>query len=205
MIVDDFPVVVQGIKRLILEEFPGAEIHEVLDGNTVLKLIKEHQFDIILLDIQMGKKDGLEILSEIKSHNENQKVLMLSMFAEDIYAIRSIKLGAQGYITKKSAPEQLLKAVHQIIDGKKYISESLAEKMAERISSKTTMEPHEFLSDREMRVLSQLVKGMEVGEIAKALSLSVSTISTYRQRILKKMKMKTNSELIGYSLGKELF
>ncbi len=205
MIVDDFPVVVQGLKRLLQQEFHQAEIREVLDGNTAVKLALEENWDLIILDIQMQKKDGLEVLREINSGNEKKKVLMLSMFSEEIYAFRSMKLGAYGYITKRTAPEQLIKAVRQILDGKKYISNTLAEKIAGRLKKRSNLLLHEQLSDREMRVLSLLVKGKEVGEIAKDLGLSVSTISTYRHRILKKMDMKTNSELIRYSLQNEMF
>ena len=205
MIVDDFPVVVHGLRRLLQEEFHDAEIHEVLDGNTAIKLAQTQSWDLIILDIQMPKKDGLEVLREINVGDEKKKVLMLSMFSEDIYALRSIKLGAYGYITKRSAPEQLITAVKQILDGKKYISGTLAEKMAGKLKKNIELSLHEQLSDREMRVLSLLVKGKEVGEIAKDLSLSVSTISTYRHRILKKMDMKNNSELIRYSLQHELF
>ncbi len=205
MIVDDFPVVVHGLKRLLQEEFQDAEIREVSDGNTAVNLAQSQSWDLIILDIQMQKKDGLEVLREINAGNEKKKVLMLSMFSEDIYALRSIKLGAYGYITKRSAPEQLITAVKQILDGKKYISGTLAEKMAGRLKKNNELTLHEQLSDREMRVLSLLVKGKEVGEIAKDLSLSVSTISTYRHRILKKMDMKTNSELIQYSIQNELF
>jgi len=205
LLVDDFPVVVHGLKRLLLEEFPDAEISEISDAGTALKVAKETEWDLMILDIQMERKDGLEILREIISWDKDKKVLMLSMFSEDIYAIRSMKLGASGYITKRCAPEKLINAVKQILSGKKYISESLAEKLATRIKGTASLSLHEQLSDGEMRVLSHLVKGKEVGEIAKTLSLSVSTISTYRHRILKKMHMKTNSELIGYSIKHELF
>ncbi|TAH40369.1 MAG: response regulator transcription factor [Bacteroidetes bacterium] len=205
MIVDDFPVVVHGLKRLLQEEFPQAEIREVLDGNTAVKLATDENWDLIILDIQMQKKDGLEVLREINSVADKKKVLMLSMFSEEIYAIRSMKLGAYGYITKRSAPEQLITAVKQILEGKKYISGTLAEKIAGRLKKSPELLLHEQLSDREMRVLSLIVRGKEVGEIAKELCLSVSTISTYRHRILKKMEMKTNSELIRYSLQNEMF
>ncbi len=205
MIVDDFPVVVHGLKRLLQEEFQQAEIREVLDGNTAVKLAREENWDLIILDIQMQKKDGLEVLREINATKEKKKVLMLSMFSEDIYAIRSMKLGACGYITKRSAPEQLITAVKQILSGKRYISSTLAEKIAGKLKKSSELLLHEQLSDREMRVLSLIVKGKEVGEIAKDLSLSVSTISTYRHRILKKMDMKTNSDLIRYSLQNEMF
>lgn len=205
MIVDDFPVVVHGIKRLLQEEFQDAEIEEVLDGEMALKLANEQEWDLIILDIQMEKKDGLDVLREINAGTEKKKVLMLSMFSEEIYALRSMKLGAFGYITKRSAPEQLITAVKQILSGKKYISSTLAEKIAGRIKNNNQLSTHEHLSDREMRVLSLIVKGKEVGDIARELSLSVSTISTYRHRILKKMDMKTNSELITYSIRNDLF
>ena len=205
MLVDDFPVVVHGLKRLLQEEFINAEIKEVLDADTALELSKNEDWDLIILDIQLHKKDGLEILKEINSRKENKKVLMLSMFSEDIYALRAFKLGAYGYITKSSAPEELINAVKHILSGNKYISEQFAQKMGQSVKNKSGLTLHEQLSDREMRVLSLLVKGREVGDIARDLELSVSTISTYRHRILKKMDMKTNSELIAYALRNELF
>jgi DNA-binding NarL/FixJ family response regulator len=205
MLVDDFPVVVQGLRRLLQEEFTNAEITEVTDADQALSLANGEDWDLIILDIQLNKKDGLEILKELNSGNKKKKVLMLSMFSEDIYAARSLRLGACGYITKRSAPEELITAVTQILEGKKYISAEFAQKLAGQLKNKSSLSSHEQLSDREMRVLSMLVKGKDVGEIARELALSVSTISTYRHRILKKMDMKTNSELISYSLRNELF
>ncbi len=205
MIVDDFPVVVHGLKRLLQEEFADAEIVEVLDASTALSLGETEKWDIIILDIQLPGKDGLEVLNEMSSWEEKKKVLILSMFAEEIYALRAMKLGAFGYITKRSAPEELVNAVKQIIDGNKYISPAFAQKMANIIGSSSPLSLHEQLSSREKQVLSLIVQGKEVGDIAGELCLSISTISTYRHRILEKMNMKTNSELITYAIRNELF
>lgn len=205
LLVDDFPVVLHGLKRLLLEAYPKAELIEVIDGSSVLELSKSSKWDLIILDIQLGTRDGLEILKELISHNKNQRVLILSMFSEEIYALRAMKLGAHGYITKQSAPEELISAVNRILGGNKYISNNFAQKLANNSRNKTSLLPHEKLSEREMQVLSQIVKGKEVGEISKSLFLSVSTISTYRHRILTKMEMKTNSELITYAFRNQLF
>jgi two-component system invasion response regulator UvrY len=197
-IVDDHVIVRQGLRR-ILEEADGIEVTgEASNGVEALKKINTLDWDVMLLDISMPEKGGDDTLRQLLNEKKDAKVLILSMYSEDQYAVRLMKAGAWGYLTKDVAPEQLVVAIRQVIGGKKYISPTLAELMLMEINSDREKPLHENLSDREYQVLKLLGSGKKVSEIAAALSLSVKTISTYRAHILEKMKLKNNAELIYY-------
>ena len=204
LIADDHTIVRKGIKQIIMEEFIEAVIEEVADGNEMLHKIRSEKFDIVISDISMPGRSGLESLKQVKEEFPKLPVLILSMHSEDQYAIRVLKAGASGYLTKDSAPEELVKAVKQIISTGRYISPAVADKLAENINQNSTEELHESLSDREFEVLKMIGSGKTVSEIAQILSLSVNTISTYRVRILEKTKLHSNSEVMHYVLENKL-
>jgi two-component system, NarL family, invasion response regulator UvrY len=197
-IVDDHVIVRQGLRR-ILEEAEDIEVvGEAANGVEALKRIQSLKWDVMLLDISMPEKGGEDTLKQLMEEYKNAKVLILSMYAEDQYAIRLMRAGASGYLTKDVAPEQLIKAIRQVVGGKKFISPSLAELLLLECNSSSGKPLHATLSDREYQVLKLLGSGKKVSEIAAALSLSVKTVSTYRAHILEKMKLKNNAELTFY-------
>ena len=204
LIADDHTIVRKGIKQILMEEFIEAVIEEVADGNEMLHKIRSEKFDIVISDISMPGRSGLESLKQVKEEFPKLPVLILSMHSEDQYAIRVLKAGASGYLTKDSAPEELVKAVKQILSTGRYISPVVAEKLAENINQNSSEELHESLSDREFEVLKMIGSGKTVSEIAQILSLSVNTISTYRVRILEKTKLHSNSEVMHYVLENKL-
>ena len=204
LIADDHTIVRKGIKQIIMEEFIEAVIEEVADGNEMLHKIRSEKFDIVISDISMPGRSGLESLKQVKEEFPKLPVLILSMHSEDQYAIRVLKAGASGYLTKDSAPEELVKAVKQILSTGRYISPAVADKLAENINQNSSEELHESLSDREFEVLKMIGSGKTVSEIAQILSLSVNTISTYRVRILEKTKLHSNSEVMHYVLENKL-
>jgi DNA-binding NarL/FixJ family response regulator len=204
LIVDDHAIVRAGLKQLLLEEHPDCDIGEASNGTAALKLVREKQWDLLLLDINLPCKNGIEVLKQVRLQCTDLPVLILSMYEEDQYAVRALKAGANGYMTKESAPEELMNAVHRVLNGMKYISNSLAEELADQLSRVNHDKPHGALSDREMDILIRIASGNTVSEIGKQLSLSVKTISTYRARILKKMNMKHNAELTHYAIKQGL-
>lgn len=204
LLADDHFIVRRGLKDILLEEFKDAEFAEASDGQEVIRKMKEGEFDIVITDVSMPQKNGLDVLKTLKPIYPKVPFLILSMHPEEHYAIRVLKAGASGYLTKESAPDELVKAVRHVLGGRKYISNSLAEKIAMSLGEATPGLPHESLSDREMDVLKMIAGGKTVSEIAGELNLSVNTISTYRSRILEKMKMKTNSELTFYAISNHL-
>lgn len=169
-----------------------------------MKQVRSAKFDIVISDVSMPSKNGLEALKILKIEFPHLPVLILSIHPEELYAIRVLKAGASGYMTKESAPEELVKAVRMVMNGRKYITPSLAEKMASNLDHDFSKLPHELLSDRELDVLKLIASGKTVSEIATELSLSVNTISTYRSRILEKMNLKSNSELTYYAISNSL-
>lgn len=204
LIADDHTVVRKGLKQILLEAFPSALIEEVTDAEGLLKLVFAESWDVIISDISMPGRSGLEVLQEIKRHYPKLPVLILSVHSEDLYAIRVLKSGASGYLNKDSAPEQLVAAVNRVMQGKKYITPTIAEKLANSLDHDMDKLSHEYLSDREFEVLKLIAGGMAVSEIASRLSLSVTTISTYRSRIMMKMNLKTNAELTLYAIEQKL-
>lgn len=204
LIADDHTVVRKGLKQILLEAFPSALIAEVTDAEGLLKLVFAESWDVIISDISMPGRSGLEVLQEIKQHYPKLPVLILSVHSEDLYAIRVLKSGASGFLNKDSAPEQLVAAVNRVMQGKKYITPTIAEKLANSLDHDMDKLSHEYLSDREFEVLKLIAGGMAVSEIASRLSLSVTTISTYRSRIMMKMNLKTNAELTLYAIEQKL-
>lgn len=204
LIIDDHAIVRKGLSQLLKEEFPLAGVEEVSDANDVFERIRSCIWDVILLDISMPGRNGLDILKQVRAEGIKAPVLMLSMHPEDQYAVRALKAGASGFLNKETATEELISAVHKVLSGRKYVSSSLAEKLAVGAGSGTEKPAHELLSDREMQVLQLISSGKTVSEIADQISLSVNTISTYRNRILEKLSLNNNAELTRYALDNGL-
>ncbi len=204
LITDDHTVVREGLKRILKDEFPDSIFGEATSGNEALEKTRAEAWDVIILDISMSGRNGLEVLKQMRTENIKSPVLILSMHPEDQYAVRVLKAGASGYLTKDSASDELVTAVKRIISGRKYITLSLAEKLANDLETDIDKPIHELISDREFQVLSLIASGKTVSEIAVELSLSVPTISTYRSRLLEKMNMKTNAELTHYAIQQGL-
>lgn len=204
LIADDHSIVQRGLKEILREEFRDAYILGVNDGTELLKEARSSPWNIIISDISMPGKNGIEILKQLKTEFPKTPVLILSMHPEDQYAIRALRAGASGYLTKESASDELVNAIRKILTGRKYISPDVAEKMAENLDMNSNKELHETLSDREFNVLKLIASGKTVSEIADVLSLSVTTVSTYRSRILFKTRMKTNAELTHYAIENKL-
>lgn len=204
LIADDHMVVRKGLKQILLEEFLDANVEEASNGNELLKKINLEKWNIVICDLSMPGRGGLEVLKQLKQEQPRLPVLILSMHPEDQYAIRVLRAGASGYLTKESAPAELVKAVKQILNGRKYITESMAEKLATGINQGNSESLHATLSDREFAVFKLIASGKTVSEIAEILSLSVPTVSTYRARMLEKMNMKNNSELTHYAVQQGL-
>ncbi len=208
LIADDHAIVRKGLVQLIKEEFYEAEIAEATDSNEVYEKVKEKIWDVILLDISMPGRNGLDILKQLRAEGVKAPILMLSMHPEEQYAIRVLKAGASGFLNKESATAELVSAIQKVLMGRKYISASLAEKLAEKLADsagdKMDKALHELLSDREMQVLQMLASGKTVSEVAEEISLSVNTISTYRARLLEKLSLNNNAELTRYALDNGL-
>jgi len=200
LIADDHSVVRKGLKQILLEAFPFAEIVDVADAEELFKKILKHKWDVVISDISMPGRSGLEVLQQIRQDQPKLPVLILSVHSEEQYALRVLKAGASGYLNKDSAPEELVKAVSQLMLGKKYISASVAEKLASSLDQDSNKPLHELLSDREFEVLKLLAAGKSVSEIAQQFSLNVSTISTYRARVMEKMNLRTNADLTLYAI-----
>ena len=200
LIADDHAIVREGLKQIFKETLDIIVTGEAANGAEVIEKISENRYDVVVLDISMPGRGGLDVLKYIKTHYPAILVLVLSIYSEDQYAVRVLKAGASGYLTKETASEQLISAVRKISEGRKYVSADLAEKLASSLDENQQKAAHEKLSDREFQVLKLIGSGMTVGEIAEELSLSVKTISTNRARILKKMNMKNNAELICYAI-----
>jgi len=198
LIADDHTIVREGLKQIVAE-VPDMEVTDTAtNGQEALDKALKNDFDIIVLDISMPVKTGLDVLRELKEKKPGLNILMLSIHPEEHYALRVLKSGASGYLTKESAPEELITAIRRVSQGKKYITLSLAEKLAVDIGNPKEKLPHETLSEREYKVMCMIGSGKSLKEIASEMFLSIKTISTYRTRILKKMKLKNNSELIRY-------
>ena len=204
LIADDHAIFREGLRQ-ILEDIEDLQVvDEASHGQEVLDKIEKSDYDLILLDIAMPGLSGLETLKLIKGRKPKMKVLILSMYPEEQYAVRAIKAGASGYITKSSASEELLGAIRKVMSGGKYITASVADKLLSDLGPDSGHPLHELLSDREYQVLRLIASGKTVGEIADQLALSVKTVSTHRVHILEKMKMKTNAELTNYAIKQNL-
>ena len=204
LIVDDHEVVREGIKTIFDEQSVAVEFGPAATAAEALSLAREEDWDVAVLDISLGGGNGLEVLKELKRIRPKLPVLILSMHSEEHYARSAFKEGAAGYLTKDSPRTELLKAIDKVITGGTYISPTLADKLVFDFQRNTDRPPHEDLSDREYEVMQLLASGRTVSQIAQTLSLSDKTISTYRSRLLEKMRMKTNAQLIHYAIKNQL-
>lgn len=204
IIADDHPIVRKGLKEILAEDPTIVVVDEAGDGHELLRKVRENDFDVIILDISMPGLDGLDVLRQIKTENKAARVLILTIHPEARYAVRCLKMGAEGYLTKGSAPDELVQAIRRISGGRKYISQNLAEALTDELSSGSNQNPHETLSDREYQVMLHIASGKSLKDIAEGLALSVKTVSTYRSRILEKLKLQNNTELILYAIQHDL-
>ena len=200
LIVDDHAVVRRGLMSLLSDEFSGAAFGEASDSLQALAQLRRTKWDVALLDMTLPGKSGLDVLKELKAEWPRLPVLVLSGHPEDQFAVRVLKAGAGGYMTKESAPEELAKAIRKILAGGQYVSPTLAEMLAVRVKKDATRTPHETLSDREYEVMSHIAAGKSVTEIASELSLSAKTISTYRTRVLEKLGVTNSAKIVQYAL-----
>ena len=204
IIVDDHPIFREGLKKIISESHDIIIADEVSTGRELLDRLKKNSYDIIMLDIALPDMSGLEILGNLQNGKKHPPVLIISMHPEEQYAVRALKTGAAGYLTKGSIPDELLTAIRRVSAGRKYISSALAEKLAADLNKRDEQPAHDKLSDREYQVMVMLASGKSTGEIARQLLLSLPTISTYRSRILQKINLKNNAELIHYAIKNNL-
>lgn len=200
LVVDDHPIVRRGLRDILAEAFPDADILEAATGQEALACYRQASCDLVLLDLSLPDQPGLEVLKALKLHRPLIPVLVVSLHAEDQYAIRAIKAGAAGYLTKESAPEVLMEAVTKVMAGGKFVSSTLAERLADHFAGEPAATPFETLSDRELEVLCRIARGKTVTEIGEELGLSVKTVSTYRSRLLEKLHLHTTPELIRYAI-----
>lgn len=204
LIADDHTVVRKGLRQILVEEFTDAHIDDVADAEELIKKVIKEKWDMVISDLTMPGKSGLDVLQYVKQNLPTLPVLILSIHPEEQYAIRVLKAGAAGYLSKDTAPDELVNAVKRVLQGKKYITMSIAEKIADNFDPGTEKKPHELLSDREFNVFKLIAAGKAVSEIADNLSLSVTTVSTYRARIMAKMNMNTNANLTLYAIENNL-
>jgi two-component system, NarL family, invasion response regulator UvrY len=200
LLADDHAIVRDGLKRILASKLGAAQFGEARDAQEALAQALKSPWDVVVLDISMPGRNGLEVLKEIKRKRPKMPVLILSMHPEDQFAVRAIKAGAAGYIVKESAPDVLVDAVKRAASGRKFITPAVAERLAEGLGDDPSRPLHEDLSDREYEVLRLMAAGKPVADIARHLSLSVKTISTYRVRILDKLKLSTTAEIIRYAI-----
>ncbi len=204
LIADDHAIVREGMKQIVAEESDMKVTGEAANADDVFNIISNSRFDIAILDINMPGKSGLDLLKDLKIQFPKLPVLILSMYAEEQYGIRALKAGASGYLRKASAPDELVAAIKKIVSGGKYISQALAEKLADTVDSFYNILPHENLSDREFEVMCKIASGDSAEKISEDLSISIHTFYTYRNRLFEKMNMKSNVELTQYAINNKL-
>jgi len=201
LIADDHAIVRQGLRQILSETDDLLVSGEASDGVDAMRLVRQQHWDVVLLDVSMPNRNGIDTLKMLKKEFPRLPVLILSMHPEEQYAVRALKAGASGYLTKQSAPELLVTAIRQVASGNKYVSPSLAMKLADAIAEERDDRlPHEALSDREYQIFCLIAAGRPLTQIAEELNISVKTVSEYRKRVLDKMKLDTNAELIHYGL-----
>jgi two-component system, NarL family, invasion response regulator UvrY len=207
LITDDHPVVRKGVVQIVSRHYPDCEVDEAADGRQTIEMIGKSDYNLILLDISLPDINGLDVLRQIKKLKPANVVVIMSILPEEHYAIKALKLGASGYLAKMSAPEELISAIQKVMEGGKYVSPSLSQHFANRITDDNFGKKalHETLSPREFQVMNMIVAGMKSKEIANKIFVSVKTVSTHRARLLKKMNMKSNAELVNYALQSYLF
>ena len=204
LIADDHAIVREGLKQILSDIPDMMVIAEAVDGEDALRKAQIETWDVLVLDLAMPGRSGFDILKHVKADQPRRAVLVLSMHAEEMYAVRVLKAGASGYLTKESTPGELVQAIRKVLNGGKYVSASLAETLALRLDASSVFPLHETLSDREFQVLRMIAGGKTITEVARELSLSVKTISTYRARILQKLKLKNSAEAIRYAVDHQL-
>jgi two-component system invasion response regulator UvrY len=204
LIADDHTLVRKGLRQILLESGTVKVADEAKDGKETIAKVSANPYDVVLLDISFPGRSGIEVLKQLKSLRPKLAVLILSMHPEEQYAVRALKAGAAGYLTKESAPDELIEAIQKVARGGRYITASLADKLAAEIGEPSEELPHERLSDREYQVMCMIASGKTVKEIGGELNLSVKTISTHRARILGKMNMKNNAQLTHYAIKHKL-
>ena len=204
VIADDHAILRAGLKQILAETDDMEVVAEAQNANEAIRLSGKIAIDVMLLDISMPDRSGMDALKYIKKENHQIALLMLSMHREDQYAVRALKGGASGYLCKQSASEELVTAIRMVAKGKKYITPEVAEILANQVGGEAETAPHESLSDREFQTLTMIASGLSVGEIAEKLSLSVKTVSMYRARLLEKMQLKHNAELTHYAIKNQL-
>lgn len=204
LIADDHAIVREGLKQILSDTPDMLVAGEASDGRETLDKIRAEKWDVVLIDISMPLVNGLDVLKQLKSERPKLPVIILSMYPEDLYAVRALRAGASGYLTKHTAPKELVTAIRKVAQGRKYVSPSLAEKLAFDLDAASEKQPHEILSDREFQVMCLLASGKALAEIARDLSLSLQTVSTYRARVLEKMNMKNNADIIRYAIENRL-
>ena len=204
LVADDHAVVRRGVVQILAEAPDMVVAGEASTGREVLQAVWKHDYDVLVLDIAMPEGGGLEVLQQLQTLKPDLRVLILSMYPERQYAVRALKSGAAGYLTKESVPDELIAAIRKVARGGKYVSQSLAEQLASELRGEAEKEPHQTLSDREYQVMTLLAAGKSVTDVAEELSLSVKTVSTYRARILDKLNLKSTTEIIRYALERGL-
>lgn len=201
LIVDDHAIVREGLRFLLKAGLGPVQIDEAESGKDAIAMLRNGEWDILLLDISLPGRSGLDLLRDIRSSGFSLPVLVLSMHSEELYGVRAMRAGAAGYLTKDTVPKELVTAVRKILNGGRYISDSLAQCLAQELNRPAAQWPHERLSDRELDVFRMIASGLTVSQIADRMCLSVKTVSTYRARILDKMAMKTNAEITHYAFA----
>jgi two-component system, NarL family, invasion response regulator UvrY len=204
LIADDHPVVRKGLCEIIAKDHAVKQVLEVDSGYDAIEMARNERFDVIILDISMPGMNGIETLKQLKKEGIKVPVLILSMYPEEQYALRAIKAGASGYLTKETPADDLITAVKLISNGGKYISPGISRIMADALTSDSDKMPHELLSDREYQVFRELARGKSIREISEALSIGTKTVHTYRTRILEKLQMKSNSDIVAYAMNNRL-
>lgn len=202
ILADDHSFVRLGLIQILKDEYPSVEITEVEDGEGLIKEVSLHDFDLVISDLDMPGRSGLEALEQIKQIKPELPVLILSIYTEELYAVRVLKAGASGYMNKNAAPYELIEAVQRIALGRKYITPEIAEKLLTHMDS--DKKPHELLSNREFEIFKLLALGKTVTQIAEALSIALTTVSTHRSRIMEKLSLSTNSELTRYAISHQI-
>jgi two-component system invasion response regulator UvrY len=204
LVVDDHIIVREGLKKILVDNPDMVVADEASNGEEVIKKVGNNDYDLVLLDISLPGRNGLDVLKQLKCSKPKVPILILSVHPEEQYALRSLRAGASGYLTKHSAPDELINAIRKVAQGRKYITSALAEKLVFELDVEARKLRHETLSDREYQVMCMIGSGKTVKEIAEALSLSVKTISTHRTHILNKMQMKNNAQLTHYAVKNAL-
>ncbi len=204
LVADDHAIVRKGLVQIIADTMDIEVAAEASNADEVFQFVRSDKFDVVVLDLNLGDTSGLEVLKNIKAEYPDLPILMLSVYPENQFAVRTLRAGASGYLNKDSAPEQLVSAIRRVSQNKRYVSPAVAEELLFHLDSDNEGPLHELLSDREFQVMRLIASGNTVSEIAETLSLSVKTISTYRSRVLEKMNMKSNAELTHYAIKNDL-